>query len=165
MSSTQSDPQSSLRAHVLDLLRGRNAHLDFESALKDLQEADRGRKPAGSPHTIWQLVEHLRIAQLDILEFSRDARHLSPKWPEEYWPESEAPTNDAAWEGSLAEFRRDQRAFSDLIADQQNDLFALLPNAPGEQTLLREALLLADHNGYHLGQIVTTRKILEASDK
>ncbi len=156
---------SSLRAHLLDLLRGRNAHLDLETALKDLPEAFRGQKPEGSPHTIWQLVEHLRIAQLDILEFSRDARHPSPRWPEEYWPASDQPANSAAWEASLASFKSDQRAFADLIAESQNDLLSPLKNAPKEQTLLREALLLADHNSYHLGQIVTVRKTLEAAGK
>jgi hypothetical protein len=160
--STEKDSQASLRAHVLDLLRGRNAHLDFDTALKDLPEAYRGRRPAGSPHTIWQLVEHLRLAQVDILEFSRDARHASPKWPEGYWPESEAPVNTAAWKESLAAFHRDQRAFADLIADPKNDLLTPLKHAPEQQTLLREALVLADHNSYHLGQIVTARKTLEA---
>ena len=165
MSPSPKDPQSPLRAHLLDLLRGRNAHLDFEAALKDLPASDQGRKPAHSPHTIWQLVEHLRIAQLDILEFSKDARHPSPKWPEGYWPASEMPADGAAWDAALSDFRHDQRAFSDLVADPQNDLFAPLANAPNEQTLLREALLLADHNSYHLGQIVTVRKSLEAAEK
>ena len=162
MSTTEEDAQAGFRAHVLDLLRGRNAHLDFATALQDLKEIDRGRKPAGSPHTIWQLVEHLRIAQDDILQFSKDARHASPKWPEGYWPASEAPADNAAWEASLAEFRHDLRAFSDLIADPKNDLLTPLPHAPEHQTLLREALVLADHNSYHLGQIVTVRKTLES---
>ena len=148
-----------LRQHLIDLLTGRNAHLDFDSTLKALPPELRGVKPEGQPHTIWRLVEHLRIAQWDILEFSRSAEHASPAWPEGYWPPSQAPPGDEAWEGSVEAFRRDLLAMCDLVRDPANDLFAELPWGDG-QTLLREALLVADHNAYHLGQIVTLRSLL-----
>ena len=155
------DSQAMLRAHVLKLLRSGSAHADFERALKDLPVTQRGAKPAGAPYTIWQLVEHLRIAQLDILQFSRDANHKSPKWPDEYWPKMQSPPNEAAWDVSVEHCRRDMEDFEDMIADSANDLLRPIEDAPEGQTLLREALLLADHNSYHIGQIVLMRKLLE----
>ncbi len=149
----------SLRRHLIDLLRGRNAHLDFDAAVKDLPPELRGARPQGQPHTPWRLVEHLRIAQSDILEFSRDAGHVSPSWPDGYWPAGDAPPNDEAWQASARAFRRDLQAMCDLVTDPASDLFAEFPWGDG-QTLLREALLVADHNAYHLGQIVTLRSLL-----
>jgi hypothetical protein len=157
-----SDSQSGLRTHLLDLLGGGNAHADFDSTIKDFPVDQRGKKPSGAPHTAWQLLEHLRLAQLDILEFSRDARHKSPAFPDGYWPDSEAPPSDSAWDTSVAHFHRDAKAFSGLIADPKNDLLAPLSHAPEHQTLLREALVLADHNSYHAGQIVLLRRLLGA---
>jgi len=150
-----------LRQHVLDLLRGHNAHADFETVLADFPSRLRGMKPAGSPYTGWQLLEHMRIAQWDILEFSRDAKHKSPAWPEGYWPKNEAPPNAAAWNNSLRSFRADLKAMAKLVADKNTDLFAKIPHGSG-QTILREALLVADHNAYHLGQIVLLRRLLGA---
>ncbi len=148
-----------LRRHLVDLLRGRNAHLDFDSAVKGLPAALRGARAEGQPHTPWRLVEHLRIAQWDILEFSRDAEHISPAWPEGYWPPDDAPPDDGAWEAGVEAFRRDLQAMCDLVQDPASDLFVELPWGDG-QTLLREALLVADHNAYHVGQIVTLRSLL-----
>ena len=153
------DKDRILRDHLLELLRGRSAHLDFEKALKDLPSDFRGAKAAGLPHTVWQLLEHLRIAQWDILEFSRNPNHVSPKWPEGYWPESAAPQDCAAWDRSVETFRSDLQAMQDLVADPQTDLYAKIPWGDG-QTILREAMLLADHNAYHLGQIVSVRQVL-----
>ena len=148
-----------LRQHLLDLLRGRNAHADFDTSLTDFPSRLRGVKPPGAPHTAWQLLEHMRIAQLDILEFSRSAKHKSPAWPEGYWPKGEAPPNAAAWNNSLRSFRADLKAMAKLVADKKTDLFARIPHGAG-QTILRETLLIADHNSYHLGQIVLLRRLL-----
>jgi hypothetical protein len=153
-----------MRKHVLYLLRGGGAHLGFDEAFDNLPVALRGVKPAGAAHTAWQLVEHLRIAQWDILEFSRNPQHVSPSFPEGYWPVSAAPPDDAAWERGVAGFRADLEAMCALVADPSRDLFAQLrhPQAKAEHTLLREALLVADHNAYHLGQLVLLRRLLNA---
>src|ERR1700680_3583251 len=150
-----------LREHVLDLLRGRNAHVDFETAVADLPSNLRGLKPKGSPHTTWQLVEHMRIAQGTIREFSRDPKHVSPSGPAGYWPKTEAPPSPAAWNNSLRKFRADWKAMAKLVADGKSNLFARIPHGTG-QTLMREALLVADHNAYHLGQLVLLRRLLGA---
>jgi hypothetical protein len=148
-----------LRQHLLDLLRGRNAHADFDAVVADFPSRLRGVKPPGAPHTAWQLLEHMRIAQSDILEFSRDAKHKSPPWPEGYWPKTEAPPKAASWNNSLRSFRADLKAMAKLVADKKTDLFAQIPHGTG-QTILREALLIADHNSYHLGQMVLLRRLL-----
>jgi hypothetical protein len=153
-------PESdALRQHLLDLLRGRNAHADFDTVVADFPSRLRGVKPPGAPHTAWQLLEHMRTAQWDILEFSRNAKHKSPPWPEGYWPKTEAPPNAAAWNNSLRSFRADLKAMAKLVADKKTDLFAKIPHGSG-QTILREALLIADHNSYHLGQMVLLRRLL-----
>ena len=150
-----------LREHLLYVLKGGGAHLDFETAIANLPAELRGAKPAGVPHTPWRLLEHMRICQWDILEFSRNPRHFSPKFPDGYWPAGDAPPNAAAWDKSLAAFRTDLRAMQDLVADPATDLFAKIPHGDG-QTILREALLVADHNAYHLGQLVVVRRALGA---
>jgi hypothetical protein len=150
-----------LRRHVLELLRGGHAHADLDSALADFPPKLRGKKPKGAEHTAWQLLEHIRIAQRDILEFSRNAKHVSPKWPEGYWPETEALPSAAAWNTSIRKVRADQKAMEKLVASKKTDLFAPIPHGTG-QTLLREALLLADHNAYHIGQLVLLRRLLGA---
>jgi hypothetical protein len=149
-----------LRDHLLFLLRGGGAHLDFEAAIADLPAELRGGKPAGVPHTPWRLLEHMRICQWDILEFSRNPRHVSPSFPEGYWPKGDAPPNDDAWKRSVAAFRADLQAMIELVANN-TDLFARIPHGDG-QTVLREALLVADHNAYHLGQLVVVRRALGA---
>jgi hypothetical protein len=150
-----------LRKHLLYLLREGGAHLDFEAAIANLPAELRGANPAGVPHTPWRLLEHMRIAQWDILEFSRSSRHVSPKFPEGYWPSGDAPPDDGAWDRSVAAFRADLKAMCDLVADPATDLFAPIPHGEG-QTILREALLVADHNAYHLGQLVVVRRTLGA---
>ena len=134
------DQMASLREHLLYLLKGGGAHLNFDKAIADLPAELRGAKPPGVPHTPWRLLEHLRIAQRDILEFTRDPRHVSPPWPEGYWPAGDAPPDDEAWDRSAAAFRADLRAMRDLVADPATDLFTPLPHGEG-QTALREALL------------------------
>lgn len=155
------DQDRILRDHLLELLRGGSAHLDFDKAIGDLSAHRRGVRPADLPHSAWELLEHLRIAQWDILEFSRNPGHASPAWPEGYWPESPAPPNDAAWERSVEAVRRELREMMDLVSDPRTDLYAKIPWGDG-QTILREALLVADHNAYHLGQIVLVRRLLGA---
>jgi DinB superfamily len=150
-----------LREHVLELLRGGSAHLDFDKAIAGLPVALRGAKPPGLPHTPWRLVEHMRIAQWDILRYSIDPHHTSPDWPDGYWPAGDAPPSAAAWNKSVAAFRADLKAILDLVADPKTDLFTPLAHGEG-QTILREALLVADHNAYHLGQLVTVRRLLGA---
>src|SRR5438067_2257452 len=150
-----------LREHLLDLLRGGGAHLSFDDAIADLPPELRGAKVSEGPHTPWRLLEHLRLAQWDILEFSRNPKHVSPSFPEGYWPQSDAPPDEAAWDRSVASFRADLKAMQALVADPATDLFARIPHGEG-QTILREALLVADHNAYHLGQLVMLRRALGA---
>jgi len=151
----------SLRQHLLYLLKGGGAHVDLVSAVSDVLASCRGTKPEGAPHTAWQLLEHLRIAQWDILEFSRNSKHVSPEFPDGYWPKGEKPPNKAAWDKSVQSFQTDLDAMQRLVADPSTDLFAPIPHGDG-QTILREALLVADHNAYHLGQLVMLRKMLGA---
>ncbi len=148
-----------LREHLVYLLDGGGAHAKFGDVVTDMPENLRGVKPDGLPHSAWMLLEHLRIAQSDILEFSRNPKHESPKWPEGYWPESEGPASSAAWNKSIQQFRRDLKAMQELVANPKTDLYARIPWGDG-QTILREALLVADHNAYHLGQIVDVRRLL-----
>jgi hypothetical protein len=137
------------------------AHADFDAAVDGFPPDFRGRKVPGAPHTAWQLLEHLRIAQEDILDFSRNPKYVDKNFPDDYWPATEAPPDKHAWDHSVAQFRKDLKAMEDLVADPAADLMAPLPHGTG-QTLLREALLVADHNAYHIGQLMFLRRILEA---
>ncbi len=150
-----------LREHLVYLLGGGGAHLNFEQAIADLPEGLRGAKVEGISHTPWRLLEHLRICQWDILEFSRNANHVSPDFPAGYWPEGDAPPDAESWNRSVAAFRADLQAMMDLVTDPVTDLYARIPHGDG-QTILREALLVADHNAYHLGQLVFLRRCLGA---
>jgi hypothetical protein len=150
-----------LRKHLVELLSGGNAHLDFKKATTGLPVELYGAKPAGLPFTPWRLVEHMRIAQWDILQFTIDPHHVSPDFPDGYWPSGDAPPNPEAWNQSITAFQADLKAMMDLVADPKRDLFTPLAHGQG-QTILREALLVADHNAYHLGQLVTVRRLLGA---
>ena len=147
-----------LRKHLVELLGKGHAHADFDAAIAGLPAKARGAKVKGAPHTAWQLLEHMRLAQWDILEFSRDAKHVSPDFPSGYWPRTKTPPK-GAWEKSVRAFRSDLRAMQRLVANPRTDLFARIPHGHG-QTVLREALLVADHNAYHLGQLVMLRRLL-----
>ena len=150
-----------LREHVLALLEKEQAHAGFEKAVKNMPFELQGKRPQGAAHSPWEILEHMRIAQWDILEFSRDEKHVSPEFPQGYWPDSAAPASDAAWKKSVAAFRRDLEAMKQLVAEaDERQLYARIAHGNG-QTLLREALLVADHNAYHLGQLVFLRKMLE----
>lgn len=153
--------EQALREHLVYLLKGGGAHLNFEQAIADLPRELRGKKVEGAPHTPWRLLEHLRICQWDILEFSRHPGHKSPKFPEGYWPPTDAPPDDVAWDNSIQAFRDDLQAMIALVTNPATDLFAPIPHGDG-QTILREALLVADHNAYHLGQLVFLRRCLGA---
>src|SRR5213595_1363440 len=153
------DRHRALRDHVRELLRGGHAHLVFKDAIGDWPTALRGAKPAGQPFTPWRLLEHIRISQWDIVAFTQSAKHVSPDWPAGYWPPGDAPRDAAAWDQSVAQVERDLRAMERLVLDAKTDLFAGIPHGTG-QTVLREALLLADHNSYHVGQLVLLRRLL-----
>jgi hypothetical protein len=155
------DQTTVLREHVLYLLRGGGAHLGFEQAIAGLPLELRGKKPAGLPHTPWRLLEHMRIAQWDILEFTGNPHHVSPEFDAGYWPTGDAPPDADTWDRSVAAFRADLQGMQDLVADPATDLFTPLAHGQG-QTVLREALLIADHNAYHLGQLVVVRRLLGA---
>jgi len=155
------DNDKSLRDHLLNLLEAGDAHIKFDDAVNDLPPELRGKRAPGAPHTAWQLLEHIRLAQWDILEFTRDPKHVSPEFPAGYWPETEAPPNDTAWEKSVESFRRDLHGLAALVRDSSIDLHAKLPHGDG-QTVLREILVAADHNAYHLGQLMFVRRMLGA---
>jgi len=157
--SRTTDPHAALRQHLIELLTGGHAHATFDDVIKNLAPALRGTKPANYPHSPWMLLEHLRIAQWDILDFSRNPKYKALKWPDDYWPETAAPPNSAAWNKSVQQFRRDLESMQALVANPKTDLFAKIPWGDG-QTILREALLVADHNSYHLGQLLDLRRLL-----
>ena len=152
---------ASLRTHLTKLLSWHDAHVDFETALGDLPEDLRGRVPRGAPYSIWQLVEHLRIAQHDILDFCVNAHYKEKRWPDDYWPSDPAPPDDRAWTTSVDGYRSDLADVQQLANDTSIDLFARIPHGSG-QTYLREILLVADHAAYHVGQIVIVRRLLGA---
>ena len=153
------DHDAELRSHLLELLKGGHAHATFAHTVADLPAELRGKKVKGFPKTAWMLLEHLRIAQHDILEFSRNPKYQSPPWPDGYWPPTPAPPDDAAWDKSIKAFETDHRALLKLV--RSGDLYARIPWGDG-QTLLREAMLVADHNAYHLGQLVDLLRALGA---
>jgi hypothetical protein len=151
----------SLREQLISLLEGGNAHVSFDDFVKDFPAENCGQSVAGLPYTAWQVLEHMRIAQWDILEFSRDASHVSPKWPKGYWPEEDKTGSKELWAETVAQFRSELKAFQDLVRDPSNDLFAQIPHGTG-QTLLREALVLADHNSNHLGALIIMSRMLRS---
>jgi len=148
-----------LRVQIASMLDWHDAHAGFDKAVDGIPAAQRGTVPAGLPYSIWQLVEHLRLAQLDILDFCLNPDYKEKSWPDDYWPKSAAPDSAAAWEASIAGYRRDRERLKQLAADRSIDLFAAIPHGSG-QTCLRELLLVADHNSYHVGQIIIVRRAL-----
>jgi hypothetical protein len=155
----KTNPDKALRQHLLYLLKEGGAHAMFEDAIKNFPTKLRGQKAPNFPHTAWMLLEHMRIAQSDILDFSRNPKYKPLKWPADYWPKSPAPPNAAAWDKSIKSFHDDLEAMKKLVGDPKTDLFAKIPWGEG-QTVLREAMLLADHNSHHLGQIIDVRRLL-----
>jgi hypothetical protein len=157
----KSSPDQALRQHLLYLLKGGGAHAKFEDVIGDFPPKLRGKKVSGLPYSAWMLLEHMRIAQRDILGFSRDPKHVSPEWPKGHWPRTEAPASASAWTKSIQSFQKDLKAMQALVSNPKTDLYAPIRWGDG-QTVLREALLVADHNAYHLGQLVTLRRLLGA---
>jgi hypothetical protein len=153
------EADASLRKRLVELLKGGQAHVGISEALADFPAEKRGVCANGLEHTAWQLLEHIRLAQRDILEFSRDPEHASPDFPDGYWPKTAVPHDDAAWRKSVQSVAGDSRAMISLVTNPRSDLHRAFAWGDG-QTLLREALLLADHNAYHLGQIVDLRRAL-----
>jgi len=149
-----------LREQLIELLQGGNAHATLDDALNDFPPGLVGVRPEGSPHSPWELVEHLRIALEDILRFSQSDQHVSPPWPRGYWPSSPEP-GPGQWDATVAAVRRDLAEFAAMVRDPEQDLVRKFPWGEG-QTLLREALLIADHNAYHVGQLVLVRRLLGA---
>jgi uncharacterized damage-inducible protein DinB len=152
------DDQKALREHLLELLEGKSAHIDLETALADFPLDQINTKINGSPHTAWQLLEHIRIAQWDILDFSRNENYKEKKWPDDYWPKEDGTKEK--WEKSVKQTLNDLQEMRDLVSDKTTDLFAKIPHGDG-QTILREALLIVDHNAYHLGQVMLLKKMLQ----
>lgn len=157
----QSTNDKALRDHVLYLLRGEGAHITLDALVADFPVERCGERLEGLPYTAWQVLEHMRIAQWDILEFSRDAKHVSPKWPEGYWPDRQQVGTAELWQDTIAKLRADLKEFEVLISDSSTDLLAKIPHGSG-QTILREALLIADHNSYHLGALLVMSRMLKA---
>ena len=148
-----------LRKHLLELLDGGHAHATFDNVIGDFPVKLRGEVPKGLPHSGWMLLEHLRLAQWDILDFSRNPKYKAMKWPEDYWPKTQAPADNAAWDKSVKSFRDDLDAMKKLVSDSKTDLFSRIPWGEG-QTILREALLVSAHNSHHLGQLIDVRRLL-----
>ena len=163
MNEKENNKDKILREQLVASLDGGNAHVTFDDFVTDFPSEKCGEKISGLPYTAWQVLEHMRIAQWDILEFSRNANHVSPKWPEGYWPKQDEAGNADLWQRSVEGFRSDLAEVKRLVDDPATDLFAKIPHGNG-QTVLREALLVADHNAYHLGQFVFLRKMLEAGE-
>lgn len=149
----------SIRELLLEQLEGKNAHVDFNQAVQGLTYKQTGIKVEGLPHTIWELIEHIRIGQDDILEFCNNSDYQAIDWPDDYWPESSQPASKEELEKSIRAVRAGMEEMRDIIRDPENDLQAPLPHGDG-QTLFREAMLIVDHNAYHIGQIVQTRRLL-----
>ena len=156
------NPDASIRKHVLYLLRGGGAHLSFDDFVDSFPADLCNRQVEGLPYTAWQVLEHMRLAQWDILEFSRDADHVSPEFPKGYWPSPNELGTPALWQKTVDEFRKDLQQMEGLVEDPSTDLYAKIPHGDG-QTILREALLIADHNAYHLGVLAVIARIVKAA--
>jgi hypothetical protein len=158
----QDQSDDSIRKHVLYLLRTGGAHLSFEDFVGSFPPDLCNRKINGLPYTAWQVLEHMRLAQWDILEFSRDADHVSPEFPKGYWPEPEKLGTPALWQKTIDEFRNDLQQMEALVENPATGLYAKIAHGDG-QTILREALLIADHNAYHLGALAVMARIVKSA--
>ncbi len=150
-----------LMENIVDLIEKGNAHVSLDEALKNIPFQLLGKRPKGLPYSLWQVAEHIRIAQWDILEFSRNAKHVSPKWPEGYWVKETAPSSPGEWEKCLKQIKNDRKSFINLIKNAGDTLSHPFKYGNG-QSLLKEALVLADHNSYHTGEIIIIRRLLGA---
>ena len=153
------DGDKALRDELLHLLRGGNAHMSFDEAVTDFPMTAINQRPPNVPYTPWHLLEHMRIAQWDILDFMRNPDYRELKWPDDHWPASDAMADEAAWEQTLATFRADLQAVEEIADDPQTDLYARIPHGTG-QIILREILLVADHNAHHIGEFAILRQVM-----
>jgi len=144
---------------LANLLNGGNAHLDLSTAFADIPTEYYGRRIPESPHTLWRLLEHIRLCQWDILEYCQNPNHISPEFPDGYWPKGDGPSSPSEWDESLKSLKKDLDVLTTLVKDPRTDLFATLPGTDGHN-VLREVLIVADHNAYHLGQVVELRRFL-----
>jgi DinB superfamily len=158
------DQNKLLRQHLVKQLDGNEAHASFDDAVKDMPFAQQGVRPKGAEHSPWEELEHLRIAQWDIFEFAMNPKHKSPEFPSGYWPGSPKPPNEKAWEKSVKSFQSDREKFKEYLRDGSTDLFAKIPHGDG-QTVLRQAIVAIDHNGYHIGQLILLRRLLGTWDQ
>ncbi len=150
-----------LREQLIKILDWQDAHVNFDDAVAGIPPSLQGVRPEGLPYSPWELLEHIRITQSDILNFCRNPAYEAPKWPDEYWPKTTSPRTPDDWQQSVEAFRADRQALQVMTADPGLDLYAEIPHGEG-QTYLRELLLVADHNAYHLGELVTVRRLLGA---
>jgi len=150
---------AALRSHLTGLLTARQAHCTFEDAVAHMPNDRRGERPENLPYSVWELADHIRVAQRDILDYCRNPDYTAPDWPADYWPEMTAPPTESAWPECLAQVRTDRDAMCDLVTDASIDLHDTVPTS-NEHTYLREAMLVADHTTYHIGQIVAVRRSL-----
>ena len=148
-----------LREQLIKLLGWQDAHVNFDDAVEGIPAQSHGVRPEGLPYSPWQLLEHIRLTQRDILDFCRDPSYEAPKWPDDYWPTSTIPPTQEAWQESVTAYGADREALQELIADPELDLYAKIPHGEG-QTYLREVLLVADHSAYHVGELVAVRRLL-----
>lgn len=158
------DEDKILREHLIGLLKEQNAHVMFEQAVKDFPISKINIHPQDLPYSAWQLLDHIRIAQYDILDFIRNPNYKHLNWPKDYWPANSKKATKGDWNKSIAMFRRDSEELEKIIANPKTNLYAKIPHGTG-QTVLREALLVADHNAYHTGEFIVLRRLLDAWDK
>jgi hypothetical protein len=161
---TNSQELAILVENLVDLIEKGNAHISLDKSLENIPFSLSGERPGNLPYSIWQITEHIRIAQWDILEFSRNAKHVSPKWPEGYWPKAAAPKSENAWEKCVQQIQADRTSFTELIKNAGDNLYKPFEYGTG-QSLLKEALVLADHNSYHTGEIIIIRRLLNSWNK
>jgi hypothetical protein len=158
---TSSPELAMLVKNLVDLIEKGNAHISLDKALENIPFSLLGERPGNLPYGIWQITEHIRIAQWDILEFSRSSKHVSPKWPDGYWPKETAPKSGDAWKKCIQQIQSDRASFTELIKNAGDNLYKPFEYGNG-QSLLKEALVLADHNSYHAGEIIVIRRLLNA---
>jgi hypothetical protein len=158
---TESPEFTILVKNLVDLIEKGNAHISFDKALKNMPFALLGEKPGNLPYSIWQITEHIRIAQWDLLEFSRNPNHVSPEWPDGYWPKESSPELEESWKQCIHQIQKDRASFIELIKNAGDKLYEPFEHGTG-QSLLKEALVLADHNSYHTGEIIVVRRLLNA---
>jgi hypothetical protein len=155
-----SNEDRALRDQLVEFLKGGSAHVDTATALKNFPAKFYGEKPPNAPHSAWELLEHMRLALKDLLDFSTNPEYVDPNWPDDYWPSSAAPPSEEEWKKSVRALNSDLKAFERLVLDPESNLHAEIPWAKNHQTLLHEVLLAIDHTSYHIGEIVILRRML-----